>query len=175
MLVTSMWDRVDKETGKRREQELVTRFWARMLEHNASFDSFDNTESSAWRIIQHFVHREAFRQVLLLQEELVDLKKHVNETTVGMALHRDLLELLEKQKQALGRLESQAQENANLAAAVEKEKARTEASIESISNQLKASRISFSRKVALFFKKQAKGVRISKWWLAFMCSFESLL
>jgi len=39
---------VDKETGKQREHELVTRFWAKMIKHNASIGYFDNTESSAW-------------------------------------------------------------------------------------------------------------------------------
>jgi len=156
MLVTTMWDRVDRETGKRREDELVTRFWTKMIEHNASHDRFNNSESSAWRIIQYFVHREALRQVLLLQEELVDLKKHINETTAGMALYKELLELLEKQKQALGKLESQTQQNPNLVAAVEAEKVRTQASIESIFKQVNALKISFGRKITLFFKKQPK-------------------
>ena len=159
MLVTTMWDRIEREKGKQREEELVTRFWAKMIEHNASHDRFDNSDSSAWRIIQYFVHREALRQVLLLQEELVDLKKHINETTAGMALYNELLELLEKQKQALNRLESQTQQNPNLAAAVEAEKVRTEANIENIFKQLNALKISFGRKIALFFKKQPKAVR----------------
>ena len=158
MLVTTMWDRLEAETGKRRERELVDRFWAKMIKHDASVGSFDNTESSALKIIQSFVDREASLQVLLLQEELADLKKRINETTVGMALHNHLRELLEKEKQALGKLESQAQQNANLAAAVKAERARTEERIENISNQLNASEISFSRKVRLFFKKQPKGV-----------------
>jgi len=173
MLVTTMWDRVDRETGKRREEELVTRFWAKMIEHRASHDRFDNAEPSAWRIIQYFVHREALRQVLLLQEELVDLKKHINETTAGMALYNELLELLEKQKQALGKLEYQAQQNPVLAAAVEAEKVRTEANIENIFRQLNVLKISFSRKVALFFKKPPKAVRTARCWLVY--SFRCLL
>ena len=160
MLMTTMWDRIDRETGRRRECELVTRFWAKCIEHNAGHDRFDNTEPSAWRIIQYFVYREAFRRVLLLQEELVDLKKHINETTAGRILYDDSLELLEKQKRDLCLLEHQAQQNPILAAAVEAEKVRTGEDIESTLDQLAAWKISFSRKVALFFKKQPKAVRI---------------
>ncbi len=114
-------------------------------------------------------------QVLLLQEELVDLKKHINETTAGMALYNELLELLEKQKRALGRLESQAQQNPNLAAAVEMEKVRTQANIESIFKQLNALKISFSRKVTLFFKRPPKAVRIAKCWLLMCVLIEVLI
>jgi len=160
MLVTTMWDRIDRETGKGRECELVTRFWAKCLEHHAHHDRFDNAEPSAWRIIQYFVHREALRQVLLLQEELVDLKKHINETTAGRILYNDSLELLEKQKRDLCLLGHQVQQNPILAAAVEAEIFRTGEDIESTLDQLAAWKISFSRKVALLFKKQPKAVRI---------------
>jgi len=172
MLVATMWDRVDRETGKRREDELMTRFWTKMIKCGASCDRFDNSESSAWRIIRYFVHREAFREVLLLQEELVDLNKHFNETTAGMALRNELLELLEKQKRALFKLECLAQKNPNLAAAVEAEKVRTEANIEHIFKQSNAMQIPFSRRVAVFFKKPPKGVRIVK---CYMCIFTVLV
>ena len=160
MLVTTMWDRVDQETGERRECELVTRFWAKCLKRHAGHDRFDNADSSAWRIIQYFVYREALRQTLLLQEELVDLKKHINEITAGRMLYDELLELFEKQNRALTLLEHQTQQNPILAAAVEAEKVRTGEDIESTLDQLAAWKISFSRKVALFFKKQPKAVSI---------------
>jgi len=172
MLVTTMWDRVDQETGKRREDELMTRFWTKMIKCGAACDRFDNSESSAWRIIQYFVRCEALREVLLLQKELVDLKKHFNETTVGMVLWNELLESREKQKQALIRLECQAQQNPNLAEAVEAEKVRAEANIEHTFKQFNAMKISFSRRVAVFFKKPPKGVRIVK---CYMCIFTVLV
>ena len=131
---------VDKEMGERREHELVTRFWANMMTTlNRQLGKQFNT----------FVHQGALRPVLLLQKELADLKKHINETTAGVVFYNESLELLEKQKQAPSRLESQVRQNPNLAVAVEADIVRIETSVESTSQQLNALKTYFSQK----FKK----------------------
>ncbi len=56
-LVTTMWDGVEQAKGERQEQKLLTRFWAKMLQLGASYDRFDNTEASAWKIVRYFIEK----------------------------------------------------------------------------------------------------------------------
>jgi len=66
-----------------------------------------------------------------------------------VVFYNESLELLEKQKQAPSRLESQVRQNPNLAVAVEADIVRIETSVESTSQQLNALKTYFSQK----FKK----------------------
>lgn len=158
-LVTTMWDRVGPALGESRESELLKRYWAQMIDHRATHWRFNNSESSAWDIIiKSVVQKNQTRQVLLLQEELVDLKKRINETKAGKALYAELYSFLEKQQENVRRLEDQAKQNPMMAQVVQEEKARTQADIDNIFKQLNALKVSFNRKFVLFFKKKPQAV-----------------
>jgi hypothetical protein len=157
-LVTTMWDRVGPALGESRETELLKRYWAQMIEHHAAHRRFNNSESSAWEIIRLVVQQDQTRHVLLLQEELVDLKKRINETKAGKALYAELYSFLEKQQENVRRLEDQAKQNPMMAQVVQEEKARTLADIDNIFQQLNALKVSFNRKFVLLFKKKPQAV-----------------
>lgn len=160
VLVTSMWDKVDQERAKKREDELIRDYWADMLRYRATHSRFENTESSAWRVLEPLIDDQRLRQVLLLQEELVDLKKRINETKAGLALYDELFELLEREKKDVKKLEEQVAKNPDAAEEIREERAHTQANIDRIFKQLDAQKISVGRKVALFFKKNTQAVRL---------------
>jgi len=157
-LVTTMWDRVGPAVGESRETELLNRYWTQMIAHHATHRRFNNSESSVWEIIRSVVQQDQTRQVLLLQEELVDLKKRINETKAGKALYAELYSFLGKQQENVRRLEDQAKQNPMMAQVVQEEKARTQADIDNIFKQLNALKVSFNRKFVLFFKKKPQAV-----------------
>jgi hypothetical protein len=55
LLVTTQWDLVDKERGKRREDELRTKYWRPMMARGSGMLRFDNTTESAWRAVNLLV------------------------------------------------------------------------------------------------------------------------
>lgn len=160
VLVTSMWDKTDKKKAEKRESELIRDYWAEMLHHNASHSRFDNTKSSAWKVLDFLIDKQHLRQVLLLQEELVDLKKRINETKAGLTLYEELIALLDKQKRDVEKLEEQAKKNPDAAKVIREEQARTQASIDTIFSQINSQKIPFGRKLVLLFKRDTQGVRI---------------
>lgn len=108
ILATTKWAEVVKTVGEQRERELSEQHWKHMLDHEAKITRFTNTSESAWDIVNDILHRNQ-AEAVLIQKELVDLRKHIPETEVGLALRHKLEELLEhqikelqKEKLALG-------------------------------------------------------------------------
>ncbi|KDQ53019.1 hypothetical protein JAAARDRAFT_100020, partial [Jaapia argillacea MUCL 33604] len=87
VLVSSMWDRVDLGVALKRETELKENFWKGMLDNGASVDRFTNSPASGWEIVRKVLHNKDNSEALLLQEEMVDLQKRLNETEAGKALY----------------------------------------------------------------------------------------
>ena len=79
-LVTTMWDVADTNTAESRVTELEDTFWKPLIDAGARHRRFRNTPESAWNIIRDAIGDS---EVLLIQEELVDAKRRLNETTVG--------------------------------------------------------------------------------------------
>ena len=51
VLVTTMWDKVQQDTGARREKELFEDHWKTMITYSTSTARFSNCADLAWRII----------------------------------------------------------------------------------------------------------------------------
>lgn len=158
VLLMTMWDKVEHAVGANRERELLEHYWAQMIKHGASHKRFYNMESSGWEVIKYIMQQDQTRQVLLLQEELVDLKKRIIETTAGKTLYAELYSILEKQQENVRKLENQVKQNPTMAKLVQDEKARTQANIDNIYRQLNEFKVSFNRKVVLFLMKKPQAV-----------------
>jgi hypothetical protein len=86
VLVTTMWDVVTTEEGATREEELRGKYWKHMLALGSRTERFFklNTKASAWDIISGFGPET--RRLLQLQDELVNKRKPLSETTAGRPL-----------------------------------------------------------------------------------------
>ena len=161
VLVTTMWDKVQQETGTRRETELSEKYWKTMIDCGASTARFSNSADSAWNIID-FILKQHETEVLLLQEELVDLKRALSETQAGKTLYSDLQRLLAEQRDTVRSLAEQAREQSNpqLAKELEAELKRIQKDFDKTFNEMKKLKIPFGKALLLPFSKKSRGVRI---------------
>ena len=161
VLVTTMWDKVQRDTGVRRENELFENYWKTMINYGASTARFSNSADSAWKIIDPIL-KQRESEVLLLQEELVDLKRAVSETQAGKTLYSDLQRLLAEQRDTVRSLAEQAREQSNpqLAQRLEVELKRIQKDFDKTFNEIKRLKIPLGRRLLLLFRKTSRGVRI---------------
>ena len=106
-LTTTMWDDVDQSVGERRFDELKTDHWKAMIMHGAKIARCRSDDESPKRIIQQILDQEAARKVLLLQEEMADLKKELEETEAGQELYSQLERLVERHVVLLRRIDKE--------------------------------------------------------------------
>jgi len=99
ILVTTMWDEVTEDVGELRETELCTKYWKTMIASGSRTDRFLGTSESGWEIISRIDLQS--RRPVLLQRELVDLKKALRDTAAGRSLYRWLLDILEALSKAV--------------------------------------------------------------------------
>lgn len=159
VLVTTMWDKVDPDVGERRLSELEYKYFHGLLRRGATSMRFNNTYRAAWDIIET-IFTESEREAVLIQEELVDLKKRLNETSAGKALYNTLQEFLKQRKGLIRELANLAkvQNNKKLAAEMEQEYKRIQAEFERSIGAMSTLKVSTARKVILLFGKKARAV-----------------
>ncbi|KAF8420754.1 P-loop containing nucleoside triphosphate hydrolase protein [Boletus edulis BED1] len=96
VLVTTMWDEVkDQSIGSKREEELLSDFWADMIRLGSRDRRFQGTRESAWEII-NCLDLEASgerRKPLQIQREMVDRGLQLHETTAARTFIRTLMQL----------------------------------------------------------------------------------
>jgi hypothetical protein len=169
VLVTTMWDKVQQDTGVRREKELLANYWKKMSDCGASTARFLNTAESAREIIDFILEKNvanlelaAGLDALLLQEELVDLKRALNETQAGKSLYSDLQRLLVEQRDTVRSLADQARDQSNLqlASQLEAELKRIEKDLDKTFSEIKKLKIPFFKTIMLFFAKKPRAVRL---------------
>ena len=114
VLVTTMWDKVQQDTGACREKELFENHWKTMITYGASTARFSNSADLAWRIINPILSLKQSAAEVLLLHELVDLKRPLNETKAGKALYMDEQKLLAEHWDAIRSLANQAREESDL-------------------------------------------------------------
>lgn len=111
ILVTSSWGMAEKlgrmEMAKRNERQLKEdpQFWQPLIEMGSSVDRFDDSRSSALKIILRLVRM--MPATLQIQDELVNQSLAIAETTAGSTVMTDMKELEEKYKAEI--LEAQQQ------------------------------------------------------------------
>ncbi|KAF8811578.1 hypothetical protein BYT27DRAFT_7183855 [Phlegmacium glaucopus] len=171
VLVTTMWDKAyssapgkqkdqDRETEKliHREKDLFEHYWKTMIDHGASTARFTNSPQSAWGIIDILL-RQQEAEVLLLQEEIVDLKRALNETQAGKTLYSDLQKLLAEQRDTVRSLAQQArvESNPQLARQLETELKRIQKDFDKTFNEMKNLKIPIGKRIMLMlFGKKSR-------------------
>jgi len=160
-----MWDKAlasasekQRETLERREKELVENYWKVMKAQGASIARFLNSAESGWKIIQAILkHQEP--EVLLLQEEIVELKRKLNETQAGMTLYSDLQKILAEQRDTVRTLAEQARSESNpqLARQFDAELKRIQKDFDRTFKEIKNLKVPFSQRLKLFFGKKSRG------------------
>ena len=158
VLVTTMWDRVDECTGSRREMELLATDWSTMINYGATSCRFSNTADSAWNIVKIL---RGGKVLLLLQEEIVELKLSLNETQAGKTLYSDLQRLLAEQRDTVRCLAEQAREESNPEAArqFEAELQRIQKDFDNLKtfSEIKDLKVPFGKNHMSFFRKESQG------------------
>ncbi|KAF5671393.1 hypothetical protein FDENT_10932 [Fusarium denticulatum] len=100
LLVTTMWELVDKEIGAQRQAELETTedFWGYMLSKGSRIEKHMNTSEPNYPV------------VLAIQDEMVNKNKHLDETEAGKGLEGVLAQERERFKQDLDQARQEMQE-----------------------------------------------------------------
>ncbi|KDR82091.1 hypothetical protein GALMADRAFT_276688 [Galerina marginata CBS 339.88] len=158
-LITTMWDRLDQDLGKSREQSLRETFWKPMLDNGATIARFNNNEpTSAWDIIDSVISRRSKPIPLLLQEEIIDCNRSLKETHAGQELCEDLQNLLAQQKETIQILTEQATAESNplLSADLIDECIAIREQMLATLEQVRMLQVSNSRKIALFIGHKPK-------------------
>jgi hypothetical protein len=106
VLATTMWDTLGPmmvDVGNKREKRLKEEYWNVMIHHGATVQRFLNDSDSAWKIIDNFLNREENnpKPGLMFQEERVDERKKMEETSAAEALSLDLEELARRQNETM--------------------------------------------------------------------------
>ena len=166
VLVTTMWDSGipvtdEPESIYQRERQLFDKYWKTMISHGASTARFLNSANSAWKIIE-LILKQHETEVLLLQEELVDLKRALKETQAGKTLYSDLQWLLAVQRATILSLVEQAQKqstNPQLAHRLEVKFKRIQQDSQKTFNDIKRLEIPLGKRLLLLVSKKSKGVR----------------
>jgi hypothetical protein len=110
ILVTTMWDEVDPETGDAREAELCRNYWEFMISRGSQVCRFERTQRSALKIISPFFTNINDKHALLLQQEVTDLGRSLPNTTAGALLSKDLQSFAKKQQVILSRIRQDLQD-----------------------------------------------------------------
>ncbi|KAF9469798.1 P-loop containing nucleoside triphosphate hydrolase protein [Collybia nuda] len=152
ILATTMWSRVKKEIGEKREAELQQEYWKKMLDKGSQTTRFEGTALSAWKIVNIIVAGQRPTSVLL-QEEMVDLEKRLSETQAGITLYHELRGLLSLHTDAIRQLREQAvrQNNPTLVEELNKQQEEIEEKIRLTLDQIQEMRIPLSRRIRLIF------------------------
>ena len=160
VFVTTMWDKVQRDIGARRENELFENYWKTMINYGASTARFSNSADSAWKIVD-IILKQHETEVLLLQEEIVDLKRALSETQAGKTLYSDLQRLLAEQRDTVRSLAEQARDESNpqLAHHLEAELKRIQKDFDKTFSEIKNLKVPFGKRLMLFFGKKSRGVR----------------
>ena len=101
ILTTTMWDIVDEETGRDREQQLKSKYWQTMLD---STSRFLGTRESALRVIAPLIDAANAKSWSLLRQEMVDMRMKLREKSAGFNLCQKTEVLLQQRQQVLQRI-----------------------------------------------------------------------
>jgi hypothetical protein len=166
ILATTMWrpDGKDPENKQpRREKELRDKYWKGMLDSGSTMTRFLRTYNSAWTIVD-LVSLINPPDSLLLQEEMVDLKKGINETQAAITLYDTLQRELANQRDAVKKLrkEAETQDNAELVRELTLQCEEIERTLRATFAQIQELKIPIGRRIlSLFSFKKTRAVSYS--------------
>ena len=163
-LVTTMWDIAkDKALARDREDQLKREgdFWRTLIDGGAVAKRFDNAPASAWDIVESILRMGKDSDELLLQEELVEQQKRLNETEAGKILYTRLQKLLAEQRKMLKELaeEAKLQNDPALAKSLRQEYDKIDAQLQTTFEEMKEMKIPLSRRIHLWlFTRKSRAV-----------------
>jgi hypothetical protein len=111
ILGSTMWDKVDSQTGQRRETELVEtpEFWGEMVEAGSRTFRFQGNQRSGLIVCDHIIQQNQ-EITLALQHQMVNEHKALHETDAGQEIERTLLQVREICRQQLQEAYREAQQ-----------------------------------------------------------------
>ncbi|KAJ7587369.1 P-loop containing nucleoside triphosphate hydrolase protein [Mycena floridula] len=154
VLTTTKWNRVGEDEGKRRETQLVEKFWNGIIEQKAKTCRFTLTQDSALHVIKQVIHSaelavEGAKHSLLIQQELVAIEKRLAETDSGRNLRTSLKQALESAKTMERQLKEGAAENAP--PQLKKEYKENQEQTKALLQQIEDLKIPISRQIMALF------------------------
>ena len=99
---TTKWCDVELEVGQQREIQRRDDLWKEMIQHGSVVMQVH--DDSAWNVVDHILENKAIDSVLI-QNELMELRMIIPQTSAGRELRFTLQELLEMQIQTMHQLE----------------------------------------------------------------------
>jgi hypothetical protein len=161
VLVTTMWDKVSEELdiAEARLRELKDDYWKHLIRKGSRVDCSHGTAEDAWSIVGRLVNETDKRECILLQKELVDLRRKLNETTAGRAIFVSLEELMAKGNNDLTALLTGVQKHSGDLELLKKlqgqhEKKRRE--LAQLSEDIDRLKIPLGRRLKIFFSRKAR-------------------
>lgn len=109
VLVTTMWDQVDEQTGRKREEELFNIYWRTSISRGSSVARFQNTRVSAFEIMMTILRARNNQapSPLLLQKEIASKGLKLSQTTAGKTLFTDPESIVNNQQRLLQRIQEE--------------------------------------------------------------------
>ncbi|KAJ3562612.1 hypothetical protein NP233_g9464 [Leucocoprinus birnbaumii] len=145
-IVSTMWERMNANSGDKREAEMKETYWKKLIENGANVDRLRSSSSEeAWRIVHRVISAADMSKVLLLQHEVVKLGRKLDETQAGSHFVRQgpSMVSLSEQKRDLGLLLDQMDKQGaepKLINAVKKEYKKVTRELEKLSKGPSASK-----------------------------------
>ena len=107
ILVTTMWDEVDETAGNLEEEKMKTIYWNKMLEHRSTTGRFMGTRESALQLLQPLIDAANKRSSLLLQHEMVIMRKKLTETSAGRHLFTKAQHIVFQRQKVIERIQAE--------------------------------------------------------------------
>ncbi|TFK33827.1 P-loop containing nucleoside triphosphate hydrolase protein [Crucibulum laeve] len=104
ILTTTMWDEVNEEVGKLREEELIHKYWKSMMDRKSKTMRFENDRQSAFNVLAPLLESANERHAIRLQKEMVDMKYQLRETSAGQAMFSKIEDLVKQKQDTLRRI-----------------------------------------------------------------------
>jgi molybdenum-dependent DNA-binding transcriptional regulator ModE len=158
ILTTTIWRNLPPKfpgLGEQREKELRDNFGAGMIAAGLVIKRFCDSYASAWDVLDA-TNRP--RVELLIQEEMVTLKRSLPETEAGAELYDYLQRLLVNQQKTVQQLQLAAEEemDSRLVGDLKREEEQIRVQMNKTSDQLRAFEIPVGRKISSFLGLGAK-------------------
>ena len=160
ILTTTMWDEVDEETGEDRERELKTKYWRTMLDRNSTTSRFLRTRESAFDLIEPLIDAANRRSSVLLQDELVDLRKTLPATAAGQELFSAMGQIVSQREDLLRRIRHEMRQSNGDKMALEplqEEHQRLQKSLEATVTEMRRLRLPLGKRLIIMTDKFFSG------------------
>lgn len=166
ILVTSFWEKVDEEIGKRHEEELRTtpEFWGSMLRKGSRMARFTD-RASGLTIIESLLDKQPV--ALAIQRELVEDKKKLIDTAAGQTVNEELIKLEKKYREEREKIKKEMEDalrerDEELEQILEEQQQKLDQSLNKVYNQqeqLRAERRAEERRIKNEYEGEIHALR----------------